>query len=546
MNIYKYDFTCFYGLRAIFIGCAVLINAVTMGVVSEEHYNQMKNEKLSIIVKGHRLFPSKELFHLLIQREKIDVKLLEPYSDWLFSHPQAIAGNWRTNWREELLFFNNDIKIYGAYTFGDLPITMDYKPFFKKLLLKYPNYFTLNKTINLRLIDDGYYFNEHFLAVNQDASFCIAQYWYDKDKSDKFDLINLKTLKTIPLDNNIVSPRFGQFDDVASCCFGQAHELYTINTKGVISRVDLANNVTEYITTLEIDENQRIKNIVSNNAGDWLAVATSQQVFIITPNLGLSRTKFSPYVDKISLNHSGSQLCIATRTSDASYSGKIEELFLSKREDLFGQGLIRLTRGTSAFSFGKDSYLSDIILQWTKDDTLLYANCNYGNTDVNFDHHIGSVYTFIVPQSGNSWYQKALYKYIDIGQKILQEKRIKAIYPCGTVYSRGIVDKTISQDGKELIITVGSGWNAKTTKITLCDDNMQEALRYFDMTKKHELDFKNQRFLGILLLHTILRQQKGTITLDETETRIYLDYLPRSIKAILSKSYDFVLTNPDL
>src|SRR5579872_1740237 len=107
-----------------------LIDLVNLETFLEVQHNDKKlSEQLAIKLvesqEGQLIIPkhlmnlnldkTAEITEFIIKETKIDAHLLKPYNDWLAKHPQTIENNTvdpRAAY-EDLLFFNDQIKIYG-------------------------------------------------------------------------------------------------------------------------------------------------------------------------------------------------------------------------------------------------------------------------------------------------------------------------------------------------------------------------------------------------------------------------------------------------
>jgi hypothetical protein len=456
----------------------------------------------------------------VLQENKLDVQLLEPYSDWLFQNPTNIPNNQQTHLREKLLFFNNAIHIYGAYSSADVRIKG--RPRFTQLILKKPSILSLNKTINLRTIANGYYFQDN-IQVNENHSYCIAEYNHHTSQGyisftiPAFDLINLNTLKTTPLDN------------VVACCFGDKNHLYTVNKEGILQSLDVENNKETTVVDLKTITNdfmgfmnEEIQGITSNSDGTFVTVATQRTLFMInlihtaaTVTIDHAFNIFTENIKKTFSNNTGSQLCIVTHTAESMFSIAKNNLWLYGTQSSVPTSMnISLRNNLPPHPWGP-TFISGIDdCTWEKDDTLLLTKCHYRYGDPHRSNSAaGFQYAFVVPYSGNSWSQKKLY----------QEHHDS-------------IDLTISQHGTQLISVDRSAWFKKTTLTTLCDNNMKAALDYFNRDKKNKWD-DNQRLAGFLLLAKIFKQSSKIIQLDEVETNTYNKCFPKEIKIMLKKQY---------
>lgn len=483
------------------------------------------------------------LGQLLVKKERLDVRLLKPYSDDQITRAQPVDNNIRQCSVEKLLFFNNDIKVYGGY---DLPRFSIIKgsPRFAQLLVKKDGY--VQKKVNLRLVQDGYKLKN--TTMHPSGLYALTDY---KNEAHDYvgDYIDLTedTVKTI---SNIT-----HVDDVnkqkssGASCFSNNY-VYSAacddSADIIIRSIHLQTKNEVALCTLQGVPQQKVVGMVSNNADTELIVATRKQLFFITispDNSIATKVKDAPNsedvecsIKKISLNNSGTVLCVVMQRY-SSYgwydynSGAKVYLYHIKEQDCPIEEISDKLQGNhdlKSYEYCVNtSCLSDISkLFWSTDDFLLILKCSYRYQYIDGgrmedSHFAGDQHVFVNLSTGNVWSENNRYKY----------------------------DKSVvtSCDGNQAIITGRSGWLLNhTTLLSWYDEKMEEVVRYLNLRCKDNYFSLDKKFLGIVLLDKILKNHDVVMQLDQEETEIYQNNMPDALKVLLAKTQTVLLHKDNL
>ncbi len=543
---YQHDFDCSQLSKDELISLAQYHSFFQMNVpisnLKNALYQQFAQQKLQWV--DWKLLSTDwqcSLASLLMKNKRLDIQLLKSHSDKLIDNKQKIDNNRKQHSVEKLLFFNDQLQVYGGYS---LPFGMIVKgvPRFTQLLVKKDG--NLKNKADVRRSRNGYWLQD--TIIHPDGLWALTYYSVYKEHGKWehiYDLVDLRAQQ------ENVSPDVTHVADSQSsssvCCFGK-NCFYSAACYGdvniVVRSTDLVTKKEINIVTLCGSEEQKVIAITSNKEGTKLAVATHKALFFITINdvdndvdnvrhealsqdvlQILNDNEYS--IKKLSLNNQGTVLCVVTQPVlentdhyDEVYSTAKVYLCAITEKDLSVAEITKELQGNHDLEKYEWSVnrtcLSDVShLHWNHDDSLLVLQCSYCYQNIyqgrlGSSHYAGDQYAFVCPTTGNGW----------------SESEIR-------VYSKPIVS---SNDG-QAIITDNSGWFTHTQCLRWYDEHMVQALRYFDIQKSDEKFSAEQKSTGIALLYKILQHRNAVVQLDKEESAIYNDDMPDSIKKLLSK-----------
>ncbi len=496
------------------------------------------------------LSPDKQyvLGRLLVKKERLDIRLLKPYSDDQITRAQPVDNNIRQCSVEKLLFFNNDIKVYRGYDLPRFSIIKEF-PRLAQLLVKKDGY--VQKEVNLRLVRDGYLLIN--TTMHPSGLYALTDYInevhdsYVGDHSYVGDYIDLTkdTAETISNITHVIN----QQKSSGASCFGNNY-VYSAACDGgtdiIIRSIHLQTKTEVVLGTLQGVPQQEVVGMVGNNADTELIVATRKQLFFITisPNNSIAtKVKDAPNsegversIKKISLNNSGTVLCVVMQRYlsykwyDYDSDAKVYLYHIKKQDCPIEEISDKLQGNHDLKSYEycvNKSCLSDISkLFWSTDDFLLILKCSYRYQDIDDGrmgsaHFAGNQHAFVNLSTGNGWSENNRYK-----------------------YPKSVVT---SCNGNQAIITDRSGWLLNhTTLLSWYDEKMEEVVRYLNLRCKDNYFSLDKKFLGIVLLDKILKNHDVVMQLDKEETEIYQNNMPDALKVLLAKTRTVLLHKDNL
>ena len=459
------------------------------------------------------------LASLFVKDKRLEVQLLKAYSDSIIANEQNITNNTQKHSREELLFLNDTTKIYGAYTIPWFTIVKGCPPF-TVLLMKDGKNNTLQKEIN---VPDKYYLNNSNNITIHPNGLCAIVRYYDRFRDYKplFDIIDLTSQSTMPVwDTSQVAKKASQ-----ACCFGK-DKVYAAacndDEQIFLKSIALDNKQETEITILDNPFKQEIVAIASNEDGSCIVVATHKTLFVVKNNGKDIKTMVSDKfndsknaIQRLSLNNKGTLLCIVIGGHpwrDYDVPAQVYLWNLAKDDD---SSLVDITQEFQGnldlhnqhnMSSSKQSCLVGVDnLRWNCDDSLLFLECSYRYQYPNGSGPAGMQYAFICPTTHNGW----------------SEHNIRA--------HTSIIN---SADNEKTIVEDWSGWLRRTKLLEWCDDNMRDALRYFNPNPNGHDD---KRLSAMIILNKIIEQHSEIIQLNRRDTKIYKKNIPDAIKLMLAE-----------
>lgn len=481
--------------------------------VKQSLVNKIKSENLSELLPINILDLNKaaELMHDFIKQEKIDVKLVEPYQKKLPSEPIKLFLTITPNLNDsKLLFFDNDQFIYGSF-YEDLESTLVYHC--KKIISK--NKLSQQETIIFDASQEPFRNKQAPSAkISPNGLYCLLTFEKASGRynalsiSYTYKLLNLKNkkLSDLPLSDYWQPSDYWQHSFVSDEIICALHR----ETKEIILfNISTQKKLKSYTPELEEDEYPSLMACkYTQSTNPILGIATNKRIIFIKDNKATDiPVDQSRRILELVLNDTGTTLFYVTIKED---DPKIFSCNIDQQEAIVEEVDPCHKENTTR------TFVTSIN---TKNDNLLVATSWY-----HVAHRLRSAfstngYVFISPQSLTSW------------DKVLDPK---THFLC------------ISNDGKQ---SVEQHTESKTTHlITLCDDNMTEALSYLDTTKPDPNNIPAQKKLLVTkLVYSLLNKPAGglfnTITLDETESEIYTKDAPQCIKDILAKTYTIKLSD---
>jgi hypothetical protein len=478
--------------------------------------NQLKEEEIESLASRWQ----RSLTSLLVKDKRLDVQLLKAYSDSIIANEKNI-NNRQKHSTEELLFLNDTTKIYGAYTLPWFTIVKG-SPRFTVLLVKDGKNNTIQKEIN---VPDKYYLNNSNNITIHPNGLCAIVRYYDRERDYRplFDIIDLTSQDTMPVwDTSQVAIKAKASH---ACCFGK-DKVYAAacndNEQIFLKSIALDNKQEEEITILDNPFKQEIAAIASNEDGSCIVVATQHTLFVVKNNGKDIKTIVSDKfnvgkhgIQQLSLNNNGTLLCIVTgghpwRDYDVPAHVYLWNLAIDDDSSLIDitnqlQGNLDLHNQHDMVSSKKSCLVNVANLQWNRDDSLLFLECGYRYQCLNSSGPAGKQYAFICPSTYNCWSERNIRK------------------------NRSIVN---SADNEKTIVEDSSGWLRQTKLLEWCDDNMRDALRYFNPNPNGPDD---KKLSAMIILNKIIEEQSDIIQLNRRDTKIYKKNIPDAIKLMLAK-----------
>jgi hypothetical protein len=487
--------------------------------------DKIKSEKIAELQSLNDLNSNKatELMHDFIKEEKIDVKLLEPYQKKLPSESITPLKS-EPNCTPELLFFNDDKFIYGLF-YKDL-----YDPklnYFKKIISK--NRKTQKEEIIFEEkttpnVTDSLLKN---ISTNTSGSFCILEYitigpgdlatklW---NKTSTFKLFNVDTkeITVIPAMNTQYQGLVHQSPMNVHWCFASDDTVCFIDTEKNIQLLYLKTNQQTALTQLNLTGNvQKIACRITdqNNPEDAKVVIIIKKNDKDMPDIFI--------VDK---------LTVKPVNCDLLNNIKPEQLIIdNSKKTAYIAGSVK--RKGFVFSININSprpHLNKISIN--PSDSLIY---NASNLIVSTENKLLTT-TFTYPlyrTDGEYVYSQPIY-FFTVQNTLNSWHRLNS-------ENSNIIK--ISSDGKQAIEQHRGILYNTINLTTFYDDNMINSLNYLDTTKPDSNSIPAQKKLLVTkLLYLLLNKPAGlfnTITLDQTESEMYVNDVPQCIKNILAKTY---------
>lgn len=304
------------------------------------------------------------------------------------------------------------------------------------------------------------------------------------------------------------------------------------NKQIILKSIALSDKHEDRLAILNNPLEEKIIDIASNEDSNCIIVATLYTVFIVKNehNKWTSKTiihdninQQKQHIEKISLNNGGTQLCIVTKNHEKNAGNYCDiprhvYLYSLVTDDAAWIDITQELKGNNLVKNDRWPYLQEFVLtniqnlQWNRNDSLLLLECCYRHVNYDSDglfarsHSVGNQYAFICPIIGKGWSENSIRK------------------------NASMIN---TADSEKIIARDSLAWFTYTKLLEWCDNNMVEALHYFDLQNQHTNYSDIQRLLGMILVHKIMQQT--IIQLNKKETKIYQNNIPDAIKTIVTE-----------